>query len=88
MQRGRDHEQRAAHARRPRRNNTPPESGATSNTGGHGAEHAPTKRAAQHEADRHAREEDKGHFAAGVGGRAKAVNEGVVNGPYRGGRKT
>jgi hypothetical protein len=41
---------------------------------GHGSEHAPTRRAERNEAERHAREEKKGHFAAGLGGRIKAVN--------------
>lgn len=41
---------------------------------GHGSEYAPTARATESEAGRHASEEAHGHFAAGVDGRVKAID--------------
>jgi hypothetical protein len=74
MENGRNHEQRSAHVRRPRHNNTPPIEGATATSGGHGSEVAPTREALEAEQLRHAEEEANGHFAAGVDGRARAVD--------------
>jgi hypothetical protein len=74
MENGKNHEQRSAHVRAPRHNNTPPVETAPSRSGGHGSEVAPTPKAVEENAIRHAEEEANGHFAAGVDGRTKAID--------------
>lgn len=73
------HDQRSAHVRKPRHNNTPPVEARPIPTGGHGAEHAPTDQATAEEAQRHAEEEAQGHFAAGVGGRTRAEDVELID---------
>lgn len=53
------------------------EVGSTAADDGHGAEYAPTQRATEMEAERHHEEEARGHFAAGVDGRRRAVEVAV-----------
>jgi hypothetical protein len=60
------------HVRKPRSSYPLPVDEEPPRAGGHGAEYAPTRRAQQAEARRHAEERARGHLAAGVGGRIKA----------------
>ena len=78
MEHGKDHDQRQAHVPPKRHNNTPPEDPVEANVdeeqrgAHHGAEPAPTRKAAEHEAERHRRErEELGVIAAGTDGRPR-----------------
>ena len=74
MVHGKDHDQRSAHVRASRSNNTPLEDPEDEDTGSRhsgpegGSRPAPTQRAAEREAERHRLERERGRFAAGEGG--------------------
>ncbi len=89
MQHGRDHDNRSVHVRSSRHNNTPddPETEgldvessepreleALEERGPKGGSRpAPTRRAAEREAERHRLERERGRFAAGEGGLPNAI---------------
>jgi hypothetical protein len=77
MEHGRDHDNRLVHFPRNRHNNTPPdeESEVVREPRGPeaGAHVAPTRRAAEREAERHRLEREQGRFAAGEDGLARDV---------------
>lgn len=78
MEHGKDHDQRSAHVRQKFHQRTPPEDPIEANIderhagANHGAEPAPTRKAAEREAERHRRErEELGVHAAGTDGHAR-----------------
>ncbi len=79
MVHGKDHDQRSAHVRASRSNNTPLEDPEDEDTGSQvsgpegGSRPAPTQRAAEREAERHRLERERGRFAAGEGGLPNAI---------------
>jgi hypothetical protein len=82
MEHGRDHDERRQKHREEakrenRASNTPPdpEAEATGATSRHGAEAAPTERAARREAERHRLEREMGHHAAGTNGYAEQTQD-------------
>jgi hypothetical protein len=74
MEHGKDHDERSLHVRAPRSNNTPPDDPESEDSGSRlsgaegGSRPAPTRRAAEREAERHRLERERGRFAAGEGG--------------------
>lgn len=85
MEHGRDHDEREQKHGRARHDHAQPESDdealeaperdAALRRGGHGSEPAPTPRAAEREAERHRRERELGHVAAGTEGERKAAGD-------------
>lgn len=65
MEHGRDHQNRQAHARPARSNNTPPDSGPPTARSNGGSDTGPTPRAQERERERHRLERELGRTPAG-----------------------